>query len=285
MIVLSFAVFFIALSNMQVLTNLNGVNPFLIFRGESLHNLVTSIFFHSNIFFVSLNMWLVWLFGGSVESKCGWVRFLIFYVLSGVISALVFSLSNLGSTTVYVGSSGATAALLGAYVWSFPRGRVKTMTFSGKKKRLAIFKVAYISSFVTVFFWVIVLILIEMNYLIFLNSLTLGVPLTGFLFGTLVFRYFKSDTHWVKMKLKKGLTAIRVSGAACNSCRKCVEACPADAIKLSLREINKPYSVVFERKKIPFIDTYRCNECGKCVQACPTGALFTEDAPEEVERS
>lgn len=89
--------------------------------------LVTSMFLHGGIFHLLSNMWALYIFGDNVEDRMGSVRFLIFYLLCGVVAAVVHVLMNPGSTIPTVGASGAISGVMGAYLVLFPFARVITL--------------------------------------------------------------------------------------------------------------------------------------------------------------
>src|SRR5215467_5912640 len=73
------------------------------------------------------NMLYLWVFGDNVEDSFGHLRFLLFYLLSGVIAALTLALFSPSSIVPTVGASGAIAGVLGAYFVMFPRSRIVTL--------------------------------------------------------------------------------------------------------------------------------------------------------------
>ncbi len=92
----------------------------------SLITLLTSTFLHGGWFHVISNMWTLVIFGDNVEDRMGSFRYLVFYLMAGVFAGVVQVFFGAGSTIPTVGASGAIAAVLGAYLLLFPRGRVLT---------------------------------------------------------------------------------------------------------------------------------------------------------------
>jgi membrane associated rhomboid family serine protease len=86
--------------------------------------LLTSMFWHGGFLHLAGNMLYLWIFGDNIEDRLGHVRFLFFYLLSGVCAALVQVFFDPRSTLPTVGASGAIAGVLGAYLVTFPRSRV-----------------------------------------------------------------------------------------------------------------------------------------------------------------
>jgi membrane associated rhomboid family serine protease len=85
---------------------------------------ITSIFIHAGWLHLIGNMLYLWVFGNNVEDRLGRIRYLIFYLLIGVVATYGFALTRPNSAEALVGASGAIAAVLGAYLILFPRARV-----------------------------------------------------------------------------------------------------------------------------------------------------------------
>ncbi|RMF78637.1 MAG: rhomboid family intramembrane serine protease [Planctomycetota bacterium] len=88
---------------------------------------LTSMFLHGGWLHIISNMWVLWLFGDNVEDRMGPVRFLIFYLLCGVIAGAVHWFTNADSTVPTVGASGAIAGVIAAYAVLFPHARIVVM--------------------------------------------------------------------------------------------------------------------------------------------------------------
>ncbi len=82
------------------------------------------MFLHGGFIHLIGNMWYLWIFGDNIEDRLGRVKFVLFYLLCGIGSALVHVYFNSQSGVPCVGASGAIAGVLGAYMVTFPRARV-----------------------------------------------------------------------------------------------------------------------------------------------------------------
>jgi membrane associated rhomboid family serine protease len=89
--------------------------------------LFTSMFLHGSWMHLIFNMLTLWIFGDNVEDYLGHFRYLLMYLVSGVIAMAVHTLFNLYSTTPTVGASGAIAGVMGAYFVLYPRAKVLTI--------------------------------------------------------------------------------------------------------------------------------------------------------------
>jgi len=94
----------------------NGVSPYV--------TLVTYMFLHANFMHIFGNMIFLAIFGDDVEEAMGRVRFLIFYLLCGIVAGLFFAASSSQGTTPLVGASGAIAGVLSAYLMFRPCQKV-----------------------------------------------------------------------------------------------------------------------------------------------------------------
>jgi len=114
--------------------------------------LFTCMFLHGGWGHIIGNMWFLWIFGDNVEDRLGHLRFLIFYLATGVLAScvhiavtLAFSSDTLVPT---IGASGAVSAVLGAYLVAFPHARIVTLV-----PIIFIFTVIEIPASIYLFVW------------------------------------------------------------------------------------------------------------------------------------
>ena len=91
----------------------------------------TSMFMHGGLLHLGGNMLFLWIFGDNVEDSMGRVRYLAFYLLSGVAAALTQAWVEPTSTIPMVGASGAISGVLGAYILLHPQATVRTLVILG----------------------------------------------------------------------------------------------------------------------------------------------------------
>ncbi|MGD9645755.1 MAG: rhomboid family intramembrane serine protease [Pirellulales bacterium] len=92
--------------------------------------LLTSMFMHGGIAHLLGNMWFLWIFGDNVEDDMGHVRYVVFYLLAGIIASLCHVLMNMsgpGSLIPSLGASGAISGVMGAYLVLHPTRRVRVI--------------------------------------------------------------------------------------------------------------------------------------------------------------
>lgn len=89
--------------------------------------LITGVFLHGGLFHLISNMWALWIFGDNVEDLMGHSRFLVFYLLCGIIANFAHFIFNATSPVPAIGASGAIAGVMGAYLIMFPYSRIVTL--------------------------------------------------------------------------------------------------------------------------------------------------------------
>ncbi len=91
--------------------------------------LLTSMFIHGGILHLFGNMLYLWIFGNNIEDFLGPLRFILFYLISGLGASLIHIAFHPSSQVPMVGASGAIAGVLGAYFLLYPGARVLTLVF------------------------------------------------------------------------------------------------------------------------------------------------------------
>jgi membrane associated rhomboid family serine protease len=101
--------------------------PPCMFGGLTWQTLMTSMFMHGGWLHLIGNMWFLWLFGNNIEDSMGHLRFLVFYLATGLIGSVVHVFSAPGSLIPTVGASGAISGVMGAYLVLYPRVKIETL--------------------------------------------------------------------------------------------------------------------------------------------------------------
>nr|WP_242026598.1 rhomboid family intramembrane serine protease [Phormidium tenue] len=96
-------------------------------NAEEWVTIFTSQFLHGGFLHVAGNMLYLWIFGNNVEDQMGHGRFLVFYLLCGVLANLAQWFFAMGSEIPSLGASGAIAGVMGAYIFRFPEVRILTL--------------------------------------------------------------------------------------------------------------------------------------------------------------
>jgi len=116
-----------------------GAIPAAVFGSQSLPSevvaipatlsVLTSMFLHGGFMHLIGNMLYLWIFGNNVEDAMGHIRFLIFYLVTGVAASMTHFLMDIDSTIPTIGASGAISGVLGAYILLYPRAQVLVLIF------------------------------------------------------------------------------------------------------------------------------------------------------------
>lgn len=150
-------------------------------------NILTSMFLHGGWFHILSNMWILIIFGDNVEDKLGSIRYLIFYLLSGIAAALLQVYFDPTSSVPMIGASGAIAGVLGAYLILFPRARVASLI-----PIFFIFTLVELPALVFLGFWFVSQLFSGWMALqgADINGVAWWAHIGGFIFGIVVVRLF-----------------------------------------------------------------------------------------------
>jgi membrane associated rhomboid family serine protease len=96
-----------------------------------LAGLLVSMFLHGSIAHLFGNMLFLWVFGNNIEDRRGWIRYLLLYLFGGLAATAAHVAVDPQSTVPVIGASGAIAAVMGAYLVSWPKARIKAIIFFG----------------------------------------------------------------------------------------------------------------------------------------------------------
>jgi membrane associated rhomboid family serine protease len=94
---------------------------------HQLFSFISFMFLHGGFWHLLGNMWSLYIFGDNVEDRLGHFRYLIFYIVCGMVSGLSHLLLNLNSNVPTIGASGAIAGVMGAYFILHPRAKILTL--------------------------------------------------------------------------------------------------------------------------------------------------------------
>jgi membrane associated rhomboid family serine protease len=159
-----------------------GVTPVSVY-----FTLITSMFMHGGFAHIAGNMLYLWIFGDNIEHAIGHKKYLLFYLLCGIIASLshVFTTKLLGQDPLIpsLGASGAISGVLGAYILLFPKRRVTMFVFRF---------ITHVSAFWAIGIWIVLQIV---NGLGMLGGEATGVAyaahLGGFIAGLLLINFFR----------------------------------------------------------------------------------------------
>lgn len=113
---------------------------------EDWPTIFTSMFMHASWAHIFGNMLYLGIFGDNVEDKFGHLRYLLFYMICGIIATLAQLLFITGSEIPLLGASGAIAGILGAYFLMFPRKQVYV---------LFLFRIVPMPAYIVLGLWIV----------------------------------------------------------------------------------------------------------------------------------
>jgi membrane associated rhomboid family serine protease len=88
---------------------------------------IYSMFLHGSWLHIGGNMLFLWVFGNNIEDRMGWLPYLLFYLVAGVVATLAHVAVQPSSTVPLIGASGAVAGVMGAYLVLFPNVRIRSL--------------------------------------------------------------------------------------------------------------------------------------------------------------
>ncbi len=166
-----------------------GSIPQEISHGQDWWTLGSSMFLHGGMMHLIGNMLFLWVFADNIEATIGPWRFLLFYLLGGIIAGVAHTFFNPESIVPAVGASGAISAVLGAYLVMFPSSRIKVLI-------VIFFTSASIPAFLFLGIWIIQQTISGVGAISTVDLDTGGVAwwahIGGFGFGFLSGFYFRT---------------------------------------------------------------------------------------------
>src|ERR1700720_4381058 len=101
--------------------------PADIVTGRDWITILTAMFMHGGWMHILGNMVFLWAFGPEIEDAMNPLRYLAFYLGGGLVAMLAQVAASPGSTVPNLGASGAIAAVMGAFLVTYPRDRIRAV--------------------------------------------------------------------------------------------------------------------------------------------------------------
>jgi membrane associated rhomboid family serine protease len=147
-ILVNVVVFFLELTGGDAFVMQWSAIPAQITSGHAWITILTAMFMHASWSHIIGNMIFLWAFGPEIEDAMGPLRFLIFYLAGGIIAMLAQVAADPHSTVPNLGASGAIAAVMGAFIVTYPRDQIKSVLFI-----LVFFRITLIPASLLIGFW------------------------------------------------------------------------------------------------------------------------------------
>jgi membrane associated rhomboid family serine protease len=169
--------------------------PADIVSGHHWVTIFTAMFMHGGWSHIVGNMVFLWAFGPEIEDAMGRWRYLVFYLVGGVIAMLAQIAASPHSTVPNLGASGAIAAVMGAFLVTYPRDRIRSILII-----LVFIRITRVPAALLIGFWFLTQLF---NAGAVANVQTGGVAylahIGGFIFGAVTARFFE-DTRRIALQ-------------------------------------------------------------------------------------
>ncbi|HLJ15870.1 MAG TPA: rhomboid family intramembrane serine protease [Bryobacteraceae bacterium] len=164
------------------------VIPADIVAGHHWITILTAMFMHGGWLHIGGNMIFLWAFGPEVEDAMGRLSYFAFYLLSGLAASLAEIAVMSHSTVPNLGASGAIAGVMGAFLITYPRDRIRALVIFG-----FFFRVTLIPAALLIGFWFLIQLFSQVGSVADVQSggVAYGAHVGGFIFGAASARVFE----------------------------------------------------------------------------------------------
>ena len=182
-------VFVLELMGGDVFVKQWSVIPADIVAGQHRVTVVTAMFMHAGWMHILGNMVFLWAFGPEIEEAMGPLRYLAFYLLSGLVASLAQIAVMPGSAVPNLGASGAIAGVLGAFLITYPRDQIRTLVLFGWFARITVIPAALLIGF-----WFLIQLFRQVGAVadVQTGGVAYMAHVGGVIFGALTSRIFES---------------------------------------------------------------------------------------------
>jgi membrane associated rhomboid family serine protease len=172
--------------------------PAKIVAGRDWITILTSMFMHAGWMHILGNMLFFWVFGPEIEDVMGPVRYLVFYLLGGLVSTFAQVVVDPTSTIPSLGASGAIAAVMGAFLITYPRDRIRTILLFGWFAQVTL-----VPAIILVGLWFLIQVFSEVGALVEVQKggVAYMAHVGGFIFGMISAWLFESRQR----RMERGL--------------------------------------------------------------------------------
>jgi membrane associated rhomboid family serine protease len=167
--------------------------PAQIISGHHWITIFTAMFMHGSWSHIIGNMIFLWAFGPEIEDAMGRGRYLLFYLAGGLVAMLAQILVDPHSTVPNLGASGAIAAVMGAFIVTYPRDRIKAVLFI-----LVFVRITFIPAALLIGFWFLTqLVHAGTVAQVQTGGVAYLAHVGGFVFGAVTARLFEGSSRIV----------------------------------------------------------------------------------------
>jgi membrane associated rhomboid family serine protease len=167
--------------------------PAQIISGHHWITIFTAMFMHGSWSHIIGNMIFLWAFGPEIEDAMGHGRYLLFYLAGGLVAMLAQILADSHSTVPNLGASGAIAAVMGGFIVTYPRDRIKAVLFI-----FVFVRITFIPAALLIGFWFLTqLVHAGAVAQVQTGGVAYLAHVGGFVFGALTARLFEGSSRIV----------------------------------------------------------------------------------------
>jgi len=165
--------------------------PATVTAGHHWITILTAMFMHGGWLHIIGNMVFLWAFGPEIEDAMGPVKYLAFYLLSGLAASLAQTAIMPHSTVPNLGASGAIAGVMGAFLITYPRDQIRTVLLLGWFTRIA-----FIPAALLIGLWFVIQIFDQVGSVaanVQGGGVAYAAHVGGFIFGAVTARLFENS--------------------------------------------------------------------------------------------
>lgn len=188
-IILNIAVFLLELSNGDTFVTQWSVIPAQIVAGHHWITILTAMFMHGSWSHIIANMVFLWAFGPEVEDSMSAPRYLGFYLAGGLVATLSQVAATPSATVPTLGASGAIAAVMGAFLVTYPRDEIRSILLI-----LIFVRVTYIPAALLIGIWFLMQFLSLGAVTPEAGGVAYVAHVGGFMFGAVSARLFENSS-------------------------------------------------------------------------------------------
>ena len=150
-------------------------------------SIFTSMFLHGGWMHIIGNMTYLYIFGDNIEEKLGKLKFIIFYLVTGIVAAFSQAIMDPTSTIPMIGASGAIAGVLGGYLVLYPKANIKVLFWF-----IIFVKIIRIRAFIVLGGWIIIQFISFNGTDINSGGVAYAAHIGGFISGILLINIMKN---------------------------------------------------------------------------------------------
>ena len=150
-------------------------------------SIFTSMFLHGGWMHIIGNMTYLYIFGDNIEERLGKLKFIIFYLVTGIVAAFSQALIDPTSTVPMIGASGAIAGVLGGYLVLYPKAKIKVFFWF-----IIFVKIIKIRAFIVLGGWIIIQFISFSGSDLNSGGVAYAAHIGGFISGVLLINIMKN---------------------------------------------------------------------------------------------